>query len=79
MGDFPAELKKTVEERFTIGPVVDTEFWNEKRASMTIDCGPCEFNPPVFKSDDSMLMQICRGTPTGLSDSDSKSGDCLAE
>ncbi|TVY39560.1 Altered inheritance of mitochondria protein, mitochondrial [Lachnellula subtilissima] len=42
VGDIPAELKRVVEERFTIGPVVDRDFWNGKRASMAIDRGPWE-------------------------------------
>jgi len=71
VGDIPAELKRVVEERFTIGPVVDRDFWNGKRVSMAIDRGPCKFNPFAFKYDYSMLMPICRGKPTGLSDSDS--------
>ena len=48
MGDIPTELKRDVEERFTIGPVVDRDFWNGKRASMDIDRGPCEFHPFAF-------------------------------
>ncbi|KAG9228229.1 kinase-like domain-containing protein [Amylocarpus encephaloides] len=47
VGDIPAELKRVVEERFTIGPVVDRDFWNGKRASMTIDRGPWE-NPQDY-------------------------------
>ncbi|MCJ1357536.1 MAG: Phosphotransferase enzyme [Icmadophila ericetorum] len=42
VGDISAELKRVVEERFTIGPVVDRDFWNGKRASMAIDRGPWE-------------------------------------
>jgi hypothetical protein len=49
VGDISAELKRDVEERFTIGPVVDRDFWNGKRASIAIDRGPCEFNPFPFK------------------------------
>lgn len=77
MGDIPAELKKDVEKRFTIGPVVDRDFWNGKRASIAIDRGPCEFNLFPFKYDDCMLRLVFRGKPTALSDSDSSSGDCL--
>lgn len=43
MGDIPTELKRTVKKRYTIGPVVDRDFWNGKRASMAIDRGPCKF------------------------------------
>jgi hypothetical protein len=71
VGDISAELKRVVEERFTIGPVVDRDFWNGKRASMAIDRGPCKINPFAFKYDYSILMPICRGKPTGLSNSDS--------
>ncbi|TVY26231.1 Altered inheritance of mitochondria protein, mitochondrial [Lachnellula hyalina] len=42
VGDISADLKRVVEERFTIGPVVDRDFWNGKRASMAIDRGPWE-------------------------------------
>jgi hypothetical protein len=45
VGDIPTELKTYVEEHYTIGPVVDRDFWNGKRASMVIDKGPCEFSP----------------------------------
>ncbi len=44
MGNIPVELKRVVEERFVIGPVVDRHFWNGKRASMAIDRGPCKSN-----------------------------------
>ncbi|CZS93857.1 probable FMP29 Found in Mitochondrial Proteome [Rhynchosporium graminicola] len=40
VGDISAQLKGDVEKRFTIGPVVDRDFWNGKRASMAIDRGP---------------------------------------
>ncbi len=40
--DLPLALKKEVEERFTIGPVVDHVFWRKERASMPIDRGPCQ-------------------------------------
>ncbi|KAH6690267.1 kinase-like domain-containing protein [Leptodontidium sp. MPI-SDFR-AT-0119] len=42
VGDISAELKGVVEKRFVIGPVVDRDFWNGKRASMAIDRGPWE-------------------------------------
>ncbi|RDL36551.1 uncharacterized protein BP5553_05903 [Venustampulla echinocandica] len=35
----PLELKMEVEERFTIGPVVEHVFWKEDRASMPIERG----------------------------------------
>jgi len=71
VGDIPAELKRVVEERFIIGPVVDRDFWNGKRASIAIDRGPCKFNRFESKYDYNILMPICRGKPTGLSESDS--------
>ncbi|TVY81629.1 Altered inheritance of mitochondria protein, partial [Lachnellula suecica] len=40
VGDISAHLKGVVEKRFSIGPVVDRDFWNGKRASMAIDRGP---------------------------------------
>lgn len=40
--DVSAELKKEVEERFTIGPVVDHVFWRKERASTSIERGPCK-------------------------------------
>ncbi|KAH7370626.1 kinase-like domain-containing protein [Rhexocercosporidium sp. MPI-PUGE-AT-0058] len=42
VGDISAEVKGDVEKRFTIGPVVDRDFWNGERASMAIDRGPWE-------------------------------------
>ncbi len=71
MGDISAELKGIVEERFALGPIVDRDFWNGKRASMAIDRGPCRFEPFTFVYDYILLMRICRGKPAGLSDSDS--------
>ncbi|KAI9663120.1 MAG: Phosphotransferase enzyme [Bathelium mastoideum] len=41
-GDYPQSLKKEVENRFVIGPVVDRDFWHRERASMDIDRGPWE-------------------------------------
>ncbi|CAD6448374.1 ea77e627-0550-48d3-b66d-8400f355dfdf [Sclerotinia trifoliorum] len=40
VGDVPTELKRAVAERFVIGPVVDRDFWDRRRASMDIDRGP---------------------------------------
>ncbi|KAL2076086.1 hypothetical protein VTL71DRAFT_1029 [Oculimacula yallundae] len=40
VGDISAQLKEDVEKRFSIGPVVDRDFWDGKRASMAIDRGP---------------------------------------
>ncbi|KAL9097474.1 MAG: hypothetical protein Q9165_000370 [Trypethelium subeluteriae] len=42
IGNLPYSLKKEVENRFLIGPVVDREFWHRERASMDIDRGPWE-------------------------------------
>ncbi|KAF7879090.1 hypothetical protein EAF04_000290 [Stromatinia cepivora] len=47
VGDVPADLKRVVAERFAIGPVVDRDFWNGKRASMATDRGPWE-NPQDY-------------------------------
>lgn len=41
-GDVSIELKKEVEERFTIGPVVEHTFWRREQASVPIDRGPCK-------------------------------------
>ena len=51
VSDIPIELKRDVEERFTIGPIINRDPWNGKRASMAIDRGPCKFNPFIFKYD----------------------------
>ncbi|KAH6723680.1 kinase-like domain-containing protein [Leptodontidium sp. MPI-SDFR-AT-0119] len=40
IGEVPQSLKKEVENRFVIGPVVDRGFWHRERASMGIDRGP---------------------------------------
>ncbi|KAH8811076.1 kinase-like domain-containing protein [Xylogone sp. PMI_703] len=40
LGNVSVKLKREVEERFVIGPVVDAEFWVGKRASMAVDRGP---------------------------------------
>lgn len=41
-GDISEELKKEVEERFTIGPVVEHVFWRRDQTSMPMERGPCE-------------------------------------
>jgi hypothetical protein len=71
VGDIPAELKRVAEERFVIGPVVDRDFWNGKRASMAIDRGPCKFNMFAIMNEYSILIPLYRGKPTGLPESDS--------
>ncbi|PTU21289.1 hypothetical protein P175DRAFT_0459676 [Aspergillus ochraceoroseus IBT 24754] len=39
-GDVTPEVKKTVLNRFVIGPVVERGYWNKERAMMDIDRGP---------------------------------------
>ncbi|KAL9101634.1 MAG: hypothetical protein Q9163_003132 [Psora crenata] len=39
-GDIPIETKNEVEERFSIGPVVEHVFWRRERAEMAIERGP---------------------------------------
>ncbi|CZT06814.1 related to FMP29 Found in Mitochondrial Proteome [Rhynchosporium graminicola] len=39
-GDISEELKKEVEERFAIGPVVDNVFWRRDQTSIPMDRGP---------------------------------------
>ena len=41
-GDVPESLKRDVESRFVIGPVLDTDFWDGERKSMDIHRGPCK-------------------------------------
>lgn len=41
--EVPEELKRDVQSRFVIGPVVDRDFWECERAAMDIDRGPCEY------------------------------------
>ncbi|KAH9205444.1 kinase-like domain-containing protein [Leptodontidium sp. 2 PMI_412] len=40
-GDISDTLKKEVEERFTIGPVVEHVFWRRDQTSMPMERGPC--------------------------------------
>ncbi|KAF2756096.1 hypothetical protein EJ05DRAFT_502559 [Pseudovirgaria hyperparasitica] len=40
IGEVPQSLKRMVEDRFVIGPVVDRDFWHRERASIGIDRGP---------------------------------------
>ncbi|PKY07456.1 phosphotransferase family protein [Aspergillus campestris IBT 28561] len=39
-GDVSRELKHDIAEKFSIGPMVDTAFWNNGRGDMDIYCGP---------------------------------------
>jgi hypothetical protein len=39
--DVSAELREQVRGKFTIGPIVDIQFWKEERAHMDISQGPC--------------------------------------
>lgn len=48
MGNIPSNLKNEIEERFTIGPVVDRDSWKGERASMPVDRGPCKLNQSVL-------------------------------
>ena len=41
MGDVSEALRKDVELRFVIGPIVEREFWRNERSEMDIDRGPC--------------------------------------
>jgi hypothetical protein len=36
--------KQQLEERFVIGPVMNNDFWDERRACLEIDRGPCRSN-----------------------------------
>lgn len=40
--ELSSELKASIAEKFSIGPVVDTAFWSKKRGNMDIDRGPCK-------------------------------------
>ena len=40
-GEVPDQLRTDVSSRFLIGPVAERDFWNQERASMAIDRGPC--------------------------------------
>ncbi|KAF1831505.1 hypothetical protein BDW02DRAFT_48085 [Decorospora gaudefroyi] len=42
IGEVSHSLKKELQNRFVIGPVVDRDFWHRERACMSIDRGPCE-------------------------------------
>lgn len=44
------ELVKDTPKRFSIGPVVDTAFWNKERSEMDIDRGPCKFTYRFVRS-----------------------------
>lgn len=39
------EVKSDVKKRFSIGPVVDKDFWSKERSVMNIDRGPCMLSP----------------------------------
>ncbi|KAL1981049.1 hypothetical protein VTN96DRAFT_3114 [Rasamsonia emersonii] len=39
-GDVPAEAKDQFMQRYSIGPVTDTDFWRKERAAMETDRGP---------------------------------------
>ena len=41
MNDTSPEVKSEVEKRFSIGPVVERDFWTKERSVMDIDRGPC--------------------------------------
>lgn len=38
--DVSAELSEQVRRKFTIGPIVDIQFWKKERAHMDISRGP---------------------------------------
>lgn len=46
VGDVSKSVKDQVQNRFVVGPVVDAEFWNQERASMDVDRGPCKKSTP---------------------------------
>jgi len=41
LSNVPSEVKRKVSTQFTIGPVVDRDFWIKERSKMDIDRGPC--------------------------------------
>ena len=41
VNDTSPEVKREVEKRFSIGPVVERDFWTKERLVMDIDRGPC--------------------------------------
>ena len=43
-GNILQSERAEAERRFVIGPVVDTTFWDQGRAGMDVDRGPCELN-----------------------------------
>ncbi|KAL2067763.1 hypothetical protein VTL71DRAFT_15859 [Oculimacula yallundae] len=59
-GDISEELKKEVEERFTIGPVVEHVFWRRDQTSMPMDRGP-------WKTADNYLKALANNQVTWLS------------
>jgi hypothetical protein len=76
IGEVPDSIKKVVEDRFVIGPVVDQGFWHRERASMSINRGPCEiyYIRPRIKH---VLMSNYRETSSGLSKSNRTKRDRL--
>ncbi|KAK0105681.1 Phosphotransferase enzyme [Cadophora gregata] len=59
-GDISEDLKQEVEERFTIGPVVEHAFWRRDQTSMPVDRGP-------WKSADDYLKALANNQVTWLS------------
>ena len=41
IGDVPEALRKEVQERVSIGPIAERDFWSKERSEMDIDRGPC--------------------------------------
>jgi hypothetical protein len=51
--------KKEIEDRFVIGPVVSHDFWDQERAYLDIDRGPCKpWTLMGIDSADSILREI---------------------
>jgi hypothetical protein len=40
--NIPHPQKKEAGNRFVIGPVVSSDFWDQEQATLDIDCGPCK-------------------------------------
>lgn len=46
--DVPSEIRSTVTQRFSIGPVVGRDLWSQKHTEMDIDRGPCMSAPSLI-------------------------------
>ncbi|KAL4784018.1 kinase-like domain-containing protein [Aspergillus varians] len=66
--DLSYEIKKSVANRFSIGPMVHTDFWNKERADMDIDRGPWAFaleyiQAPALREHISVIQRYLSLTP----------------